>query len=161
MPYRGLGGGLPEGPIPSRTAVGYLPRAVQFANDRLWGTLGAVLIVHPETRKDPASEAAFQEALDDLRYGSIAVNHWVGVNYAVVNTPWGAYPGHPLEDIQSGPGFVHNTWLFDRPEKSGLYPDFLPPPNPVWFWTHPRQKIASNSPMPTANAEGKFIFGRL
>jgi acyl-CoA reductase-like NAD-dependent aldehyde dehydrogenase len=131
-------GVLHEVPIPGKHATDFLPRAVTFCNERLWGTLGANVIVHPQTRKDPSSEAAFQEALDDLRYGSIAVNHWVGVAYGIVNTPWGAYPGHSLDDIQSGRGFVHNTFLFDRPEKSVLYADFVPLLKPVWFWSHSR-----------------------
>jgi hypothetical protein len=129
-------GVLHEVALPGRTAVEFLPRAVEFCNAKVWGTLGITVIVHPSTRNEPASEAAFQEALDDLKYGTIVVNHWAGLGYGLVNTTWGAYPGHPLEDIQSGRGVVHNTYLFDKPEKSVVYGPFIPMTKPVWFWSH-------------------------
>ena len=31
------------------------------------------------------------------------------------------FPGHTLEDIQSGRGVVHNAFLFDHPQKSVVY----------------------------------------
>lgn len=129
-------GVLHEVALPGAHAVDFLPRAVQFCNDTVWGTLAAHLVIHPSTRKDPASEAAFQEALDDLRYGTIAVNQWAGLGFALMSTPWGAYPGHPLEDIQSGRGVVHNTFLFDKPQKAVVYGPFRPILKPVWFQSH-------------------------
>ena len=47
-----------------------------------------------------------------------AVSLRPGAIYGLVSPTWGAYPGHTPEDIQSGSGVVHNTWLFDHPEKS-------------------------------------------
>ena len=52
------------------------------------------------------------------------------------STTWGAYPGNPLTDIGSGIGFVHNSYLFDRPQKSVVYAPFRIFPTPVWFATH-------------------------
>ncbi len=124
--------------LPGKTAVDFLPAAVDFCNNRVWGTLACMMLIHPVTRKDPASEAAFQDALDELRYGGIGVNHWAALNYALVATTWGAYPGHPLEDIQSGREVVHNTYLFDKPEKSVVYGPFTAFPKPAWFVTNRR-----------------------
>jgi acyl-CoA reductase-like NAD-dependent aldehyde dehydrogenase len=140
--------------LPGKTAIDFLPAAVDFCNARVWGTLACMVLIHPATRKDPASEAAFQDALDELRYGGIAVNHWAGLNYAFVVTTWGAYPGHTLEDIQSGREVVHNAYLFDRPEKSVLYGPFSVFPKPPWFATHRRMhtiapKLASFEAAPS------------
>ena len=38
--------------------------AVEFANRRLWGTLSATLIVHPQSLKDPQIAAAVDQAGD-------------------------------------------------------------------------------------------------
>jgi hypothetical protein len=129
---------LSEVPLPGRSAVEFLPGAVDFCNDTVWGTLACMVLVHPSTRKDPASEAAFQDALDTLEYGGIGVNHWAGLVYGFVTPTWGAYPGHTLEDIQSGRGVVHNTCMFDRPEKSIVYGPFSMFPRPPWFATNRR-----------------------
>jgi aldehyde dehydrogenase (NAD(P)+) len=37
--------------------------------------------------------------------------------FAAGTTPWGAYPGSTLADIQSGRGFVHNTRMLEGVEK--------------------------------------------
>ena len=41
----------------------FLDRAVEFANNRLWGTLAASITLPPDFRKDPAREKALQSAL--------------------------------------------------------------------------------------------------
>src|SRR5690606_30647738 len=80
----------------------------------------------------------FQQALDDLRYGGVAVNIWPGLIFGLTNCTWGAFPGHPPEDIQSGVGMVHNMYMFDRAEKAVLYGPFVMAPKPPWFVTHRR-----------------------
>jgi acyl-CoA reductase-like NAD-dependent aldehyde dehydrogenase len=114
----------------------FLARAVEFCNDTLWGTLNASVIVHPATLRDGANRAAFEQAIADLRYGTVSINHWAGVGYGLVVTPWGAFPGHPPHDIRSGTGVVHNTLLFDRVQKAVVRAPFRARPKPVWFITH-------------------------
>ena len=96
----------------------YLEQAVAFANDRLWGTLSALLVVHPDTLKDPKVRDAFEHALSKLRYGAVGVNIWPAIAFALGSTPWGAYPGATLTNIQSGRGFVHNTSMVEKIEKT-------------------------------------------
>ena len=120
--------------LPGDDAAAFLGRAVDFCNDRLWGTLNASLVVHPETERQ--LDATLEEAIDDLRYGSVVINHWPALGYALGVTPWGAYPGSTYRDIQSGIGFVHNTQLFDRPRKSVVEGPFRVSPKPPWFATH-------------------------
>jgi aldehyde dehydrogenase (NAD(P)+) len=131
--------------LPGDTAT-FLRNAVTFANDRLWGTLGANIVAHPATMSEHATE--FDAALAALRYGCIAVNAWTGVGFLLTETPWGAYPGHTINDVRSGIGVVHNSFLFDRSQKSIVYAPFAPfprsigrygatlLPKPPWFVTN-------------------------
>lgn len=110
----------------------FLEAAVEFANETLWGTLGASIIAHPKTAKDPVIGQALEQAVADLRYGSVGVNCWTALNYALGNPSWGAFPGHPRNDIQSGLKVVHNTYLFDHPQKSVVRAPFRAWPAPFW-----------------------------
>lgn len=102
-------------------AAAFLDAAVDFANDTLWGTLSATILVHPKSLKDPSVAAALDRATARLRYGTIAVNSWAATSYGLVSTAWGAFPGSPLHDIQSGRGWVHNTYLLDDAQKTVLH----------------------------------------
>lgn len=115
-------------------AAGFLAKAVPFANDQCWGTLSINVLVHPKSEK--ALGAAFDQAIADLRYGAIAINCWSGLNYGLVNATWGAFPGHPLDDIESGQGVVHNGLLLDHPQKSVVRAPFVLKPRPAWFTNH-------------------------
>ena len=115
-------------------AADFLAAAVEFCNRRLHGSLNAGLVIHPRTRRQLGD--AVERAVDGLRYGSVAINHWPAMSYGLGSTPWGAFPGHPLNDVQSGRGFVHNTWLFERPQKSVIDGPFRVVPKPAWFVTH-------------------------
>ncbi|HTU68770.1 MAG TPA: aldehyde dehydrogenase family protein [Candidatus Baltobacteraceae bacterium] len=128
--------------LPGDTAA-FLRDAVSFANDRLWGTLGANLVVHPKTLHEHAGD--LDAAVAGLRYGCVAVNAWTGVGFLLTETTWGAYPGHTMSDVGSGIGVVHNAYLFDRAEKSVVWAPFAPfprsfagyggtlMPKPPWF----------------------------
>lgn len=112
----------------------FLENAVRFANDRLWGSLNAGIIVDPRARR--ALGGSLEEAVAGLRYGAVALNHWPALIYAFGCFPWGAFPGHTLDDVQSGIGTVHNSLLFDLPQKSVIDGPFRVRPKPTWFVTH-------------------------
>ena len=114
----------------------FVRRAVTFCNDVVWGTLSATIIAHPSTMKDPTTGAAIEQAIADLRYGSIGVNLWHAMSFAFSTTVWGAYPGHTITDIQSGTGFVGNAYLFAKPQKSVVRGPFRTNPAPAWFATN-------------------------
>ncbi len=120
--------------IEAKDAGQYLEVAPRFCNDQIWGTLSCNLIIDPATQK--AHKEAYDAAIADLRYGAIGVNAWSGVVYGLVSPTWGAFPGHPLEDIRSGRGVVHNTFLFDHPQKSVVKTPFIVKPTPAWFVDH-------------------------
>jgi hypothetical protein len=102
----------------------FLGRAVEFANSTLWGTLCVTLLVHPASLRDPGTTAAFEDAVRDLRYGTVAVNAVPFLGYFTGVTPWGAYPGHEPWDIQSGTGKVGNALMLDGVEKSVIRAPF-------------------------------------
>lgn len=127
---------MSEARVGSADPVAFLEQAVEFCNNRLWGTLNATLIVHPKTLKDPAVKAAFEHAIDKLRYGTVAVNTFPGISFVFASPPWGAYPGATLDDIQSGAGFVHNTPMLEGIEKAVIRAPLTVFPKPGWFSSH-------------------------
>jgi aldehyde dehydrogenase (NAD(P)+) len=116
--------------------VEFLDQAVRFANERLWGTLSAGLVVHPKTMKDPMTGSAVELAITNLRYGSVTVNAWSGYTFAFASPPWGGHPSSSLADIQSGCGWVHNTPMLEGIEKSVLRHPITAMPKPTYHPSH-------------------------
>ncbi len=114
----------------------FLDKAVEFANNKLWGTLSAAITVHPSFRKDPAGAKCFNAALTSLRHGAVGINHWPALVYAMMSPPWGGYPSGTLADAQSGIGSVHNTFMLDHVQKTVLEGPLTIWPKPFWFPTH-------------------------
>ena len=125
-----------ETALPADSTAEFVDRAVAFANDTLWGTLNATLIVHPRTQREPAAGAAVERALSDLRYGTVSVNAWAALGFALGVTTWGAFPGNSPTAIGSGVGVVHNTMMFARPQKSVIRGPFRPLLKPIWYVSH-------------------------
>lgn len=111
-------------------AGNFLDRAVEYSNDELIGTLGANVLIAPAERRRLG--AAFDEAIARLRYGSIGVNVWTGLAFLTPTATWGAFPGHTLDDAQSGIGVVHNGLLMDRTERTVVSGPFRPFPRSVF-----------------------------
>ncbi len=126
--------------LPGKTVAEYLDQAVAFANDTLVGNLGANVLIHPATMR--AGEDALRRAVRDLRFGAVAVNTWVGVVYAMMRAPWGAYPGNPRNHIQSGSGVVHNSLMLEGTEKVVVQGAFAPFPRTL------RQGVFHTEPLP-------------
>jgi acyl-CoA reductase-like NAD-dependent aldehyde dehydrogenase len=125
-----------ETSVGSADPIEYLDAAVRLANETLWGTLSAHIVVHPRTASDPAVRPALERAIRALRYGSVSVNCWAGYGFAFGTTPWGAYPGATLTDIQSGRGFVHNALMLERVEKCVVRHPAVTFPKPPYFPSH-------------------------
>ncbi len=128
----------------------YLKAAIDFANESLHGTLGANIVIHPSTVKEIGRER-FEALIGELRYGTIAINAWTGLGFLMTACPWGAFPGHTLDDVQSGIGTVHNTFMLESVERTVVEAPFRPfprsamagsptlLPRPPWFITNRRQ----------------------
>jgi acyl-CoA reductase-like NAD-dependent aldehyde dehydrogenase len=125
-----------ETALAADSPLDFLNRAVEFANNHLWGTLSAAVTVHPSFRKDKAGAACFNAALTNLRHGAVGVNHWPALVYAMMSPPWGGYPSGTLADAQSGIGSVHNTFMLQHVQKTVLEGPLAIWPKPFWFPTH-------------------------
>jgi aldehyde dehydrogenase (NAD(P)+) len=47
--------------------------------------------------------------------------------------PWGGHPSANLRDVQSGLGWVHNTFMLEGIDKSVLRGPLTVKPTPIWF----------------------------
>ena len=101
-----------------------------WQNEQVWGTLDAVLVVHPQSLKDEAIARAVDQSIADLKYGTVLVNTFPGMAYWMASAPWGSYPGQSIYDIRSGIGFVTNTFMLEQPVKSVVQGPFLSSPDP-------------------------------
>ena len=131
-----------ETPLEAATPAEFVQQATEFCNDVLWGTLCATIVASRESLNDPVTGAAIEQAIADLRYGSIGVNVWHALSFALAQTTWGAYPGHVRSDIQSGSGVVGNSFMFVDPQKSVVRGPFVSRPKPAWFVTQLQPKLA-------------------
>ncbi|SMR72771.1 aldehyde dehydrogenase (NAD(P)+) [Aliiroseovarius halocynthiae] len=111
-------------------AESYLVAAIEYANTELWGTLGANILIHPKTIRK-IGKKRFEEILAALRYGTIGVNGWCGLGFLITACPWGAFPGHTLENIGSGIGTVHNSFMLEKTEKTVIQAPWRPFPRGV------------------------------
>ncbi|MGB0952568.1 MAG: aldehyde dehydrogenase family protein [Planctomycetota bacterium] len=111
----------------------FMKEAVRFVNEKVYGTLSCTVIAAPST-----SRTELDAAIEGLQYGTVGLNTWAGLGFALGTTTWGAFPGHTREAPGSGLGVVHNTFLFDFPEKSVLRAPFRPWLRPPWWPGHRR-----------------------
>lgn len=133
-PFCGI---LSETSVGSTDPAEFLAAAARFMNERLWGTLNAMLVVPPALERDPMVAAALDRAILDLRYGTVAINHWPALGYAFGTTPWGGHQSATLDDIQSGLGWVHNTAMLDDVDKTVIRGPLVVTPMPMWFAGNP------------------------
>jgi acyl-CoA reductase-like NAD-dependent aldehyde dehydrogenase len=128
-PFCGI---LSETALPESDPAAFLAAATAFCNDRLWGTLSAE-IVAPGT---PELRTPVEEAIRELRYGTVAVNVWPAISYVAMSTPWGGHPSATPADIQSGLGWVHNSYLLEGIDKAVFRAPLVPALKPVWHYDH-------------------------
>jgi hypothetical protein len=114
---------------------------VAFVNQQVWGTLSCTMLIDPRTQQQLHLE--MEQAIADLRYGTIGINVWGGVIFGLPALTWGAFPGHPASNIESGQGVVHNRYLFDYPQKSVLRSPFRQLTTPVWFTRHANLRLVA------------------
>lgn len=106
--------------------VEFIREATRLANEDFVGTLGVNIVAAPATIK--VLGKAFDAMIEALHYGTVAVNAWTGVGYLTPHATWGAFPGHTLDDVQSGIGVVHNGFLLEKPERTVVRGPFRPSP---------------------------------
>ncbi len=132
-PFCGL---ISETTLEEKDPEAFLDEAVRFMNDTLWGTLNAMIVVSAEGERRPEISKALDRAILALRYGTVSINQFPGVAYGTVSPAWGGHPSATLANIQSGLGWVHNTYLLEGVEKTVLRAPVVLFPKPLWFPDH-------------------------
>lgn len=112
----------------------FINTATDFVNHRMTGSLCASITVPAGLQ--PKDTVACHSAIQRLQYGSVCVNQWSGLVYALTSPPWGAYPGATISNVGSGIGSVHNTYLLEGHQKTILRGPLVNFPKPVWFPAH-------------------------
>ena len=107
--------------------------SIDYVNNELWGNLGATVLIK-DSKKKRNSEVV-ENYKHNLNYGTIAINEWAAIAFIIPTMPWGGYPGNKDNEIQSGQGFVHNSFFFESPlkgivETNFRFSRFIDPP---WF----------------------------
>ena len=134
-PFCGI---VSETSVGSTDPVEFLGTVTSFMNDRLWGTLNAMLVVPPKLEKDAMVGQALDRAIVALRYGTVSINHWPALCYAFGTMPWGGHQSATLANIQSGLGWVHNTFMLGGVDKSVVRGPLTVSPYPTWFFDNPK-----------------------
>lgn len=142
--------------LPGDDPAQFLRAATEFANDKLPGTLGATLLVHPRTER--AHRAAVGDAVAGLRYGTLGLNCWSAFGFLLGYTPWGAFPGHTRQEIGSGIGFVHNAFMLEDVEKTVLRAPFAPSPRGMFTGS---PSLSPRPPYYVTNRTGRTTMERL
>jgi acyl-CoA reductase-like NAD-dependent aldehyde dehydrogenase len=114
----------------------FLAEAVRFLNDEVWGTLNAMLFVPSSLEGEPSVEAAVDRAIEELRYGTVAINYWPAIGYGTGTPPWGGHPSATLQNAQSGMGFVHNALMLEQIQKIVLRGPLRSFPKQFYYSSH-------------------------
>lgn len=107
----------------SAIASKFLPAAVQFANEKLLGTLACAILIDEETKK--ANQVILDQAVTDLEYGAVAVNEMPPNIWLSPYLTWGG--NEEGKTFVSGRGNFGNTLNFENVEKSILIGSFMSP----------------------------------
>ncbi len=150
------------------TGAEFARAATRVANDEFAGTLGVNIVGSPKTLDELGPD--LDAMIEQLRYGTIAINAWTGVGFFTAGATWGAFPGHTIEDVQSGIGVVHNAFLLADTERTVVRGPFRPAPRsllhgewslspkPPWFVTN---KTAASTGRLLAGFAGDPGWGKL
>ena len=114
----------------------YANNSIAYVNNELWGNLGVTVLIKDFKKKRNAE--VVENYKRNLNYGTVAINEWAAIAFIIPTMPWGGYPGNKDNNIQSGQGFVHNSFLFESPLKGIVetkfrFSRFIDPP---WFVTN-------------------------
>jgi acyl-CoA reductase-like NAD-dependent aldehyde dehydrogenase len=122
--------------LDARSVPDFIDKAVDFLNKSIWGTLSVTIVVD-EKQSDPELAASVERAIENLHYGTVALNGPGVLGFATMIAPWGGYPGSPIEDIQSGTCKVTNGLMLHRPQKTVVRAPFN-------WWPYPFLSTAKN-----------------
>jgi hypothetical protein len=101
-------------------AASFLPRAVEFCNTKLLGTLGSCILIDEDTRKKHST--VLDQAVTDMEYGGIAVNTMPPFIFLSPYLTWGG--NEEGKTFVSGHGNFGNLLCYENVEKSIIFANF-------------------------------------
>ena len=104
-------------------ADAFLPKAVEFCNTKLHGTLGSCILIDEDTKEK--HESALQQAVTDMEYGGIAINTMPPFIFLSPYLTWGG--NEEGKEFVSGHGNFGNLLCYENVEKSIIYASFMSP----------------------------------
>ncbi len=102
-------------------ASDFLPKAVNFCNTQLSGTLGAMILIDEDTKAAHLHE--LEDAVTELEYGGIAINTIPPMIWLNPYLTWGG--NEEEKAFVSGIGNFGNLHGYENVEKSILYDKFI------------------------------------
>jgi len=126
--------------VPFNNDLDYAKNVIDYCNNTLWGNLGATVLFkkYNNNKNKPITNLYINE----LKYGTVAINEWSAIGFIIPTLPWGGFPGNKDNDIQSGQDFVHNSLFFESVENGIVYSRFRMSNiiDPLWFVTNKKGK---------------------
>jgi len=118
----------------------YANKVIDYCNDTLWGNLGVTVLIKKHNNK--RNKSITNIYVNNLKYGTVAINEWSAIGFIIPALPWGGYPGNKDNDIQSGKDFVHNSLFFESVQNGIVYSKFRMSNiiDPLWFVTNKKGK---------------------
>lgn len=96
--------------------VAFLPDAVKFCNDKLFGSLCATIVVDDATNKKYTG--IVQQALTDLQYGTVSINAMALFGWFNPSLYWGGYKENKEDGIERNVGHFGNLFGYENGMKS-------------------------------------------
>tara|TARA_B100001250_G_scaffold126651_1_gene107763 strand:- start:2299 stop:3948 length:1650 start_codon:yes stop_codon:yes gene_type:complete len=126
--------------IPYNNEEAYAREVIDYCNNNLWGNLGATVIF--KKYKNKKQKPITNLYIEELKYGTVAINEWSAIGFIIPTLPWGGFPGNKDNDIQSGQDFVHNSLFFESAQNGIVYSKFRMSNiiDPLWFVTNKKGK---------------------
>jgi acyl-CoA reductase-like NAD-dependent aldehyde dehydrogenase len=106
--------------VPADAAT-FLPKAVEFCNTKLLGTLGSSILIDEDTKKK--HQAVLEQAVTDMEYGGIAVNTMPPLIWFNPYLTWSG--NEEGKTFVSGIGNFGNMLNFENVEKSIIHASFM------------------------------------
>ena len=101
----------------------FLPKAVEFCNTKLLGTLGSCILIDEDTKKAHAS--VLDQAITNMEYGGIAINTMPPFIFLSPYLTWGG--NEEGKTFVSGQGNFGNLLCYENVEKSIIFANFMSP----------------------------------
>jgi acyl-CoA reductase-like NAD-dependent aldehyde dehydrogenase len=106
--------------IPADASM-FLPRAVEFCNTKLLGTLGSCILIDEDTKKK--HQDVLDQAITDMEYGGIAINTMPPFIWLNPYLTWGG--NEEGKTFVSGIGNFGNLLNYENVEKSITHANFI------------------------------------